>query len=83
MSSRRRFQFRLRTLFVVVTVVAVILGTQALIVRPMISLTRLRTVYDENSWWMTAYLIDASAIGLGIWFVLRSEGGTHGPRPPA
>ena len=73
-SPRRRFQFRLRTLFVVVTVVAVILGTRALMVRPILETGAGRhTVYDDKQWWIAPLLIDAAAIGLAVWFIQRGS----------
>jgi hypothetical protein len=73
-SPRRRFQFRLRTLFVVFLVIAIILGTRVLIARPIsvIGHYELGTVYDDDSWWIAPLVIDASAVALGVWFVRRS-----------
>jgi hypothetical protein len=76
-SPRRRFQFRLRTLFGIFTVIAVILGTRMLMVRfiMIIGFPHSGTdeaVYNDASWWIAPLVIDASAIALGVWFVRRS-----------
>ena len=72
-SPRRRFQFRLRTLFVAFTVIAVILGTRVLMVRPILETGAGRhTIYDDKKWWIAPFIIDAGAIALGVWFVRRS-----------
>jgi hypothetical protein len=70
----RRFQFRLRTLFVVVTVAAVILGMNELAVRK----TRFENDWevhyqDQEVWWPIAILTDTATVGLGLWFVLRNK----------
>jgi hypothetical protein len=72
-SPRRRFQFRLRTLLIVVAVVAVILGTRALMVRPILDTGAggWPIVYDDTHWWMAPLLIDGAVIGLAVWFVRR------------
>ncbi len=75
-SLRRRFQFRLRTLFVIFTVVAVILGTRALMVRPILvigwpSSGTDETIYNDASWWIAPLAVDAAAIGLAVWFIQR------------
>jgi hypothetical protein len=70
----RPFHFRLRTLFVVVTVVAVILGNQGLMVRPVRDIfCSGRIAYNEGSWWITPVAIDAAAISFGASFVLRKN----------
>jgi hypothetical protein len=75
---KSRFQFRLRTLFVVVTVVAVILGTRALMVRPILvigfpSSGTDETIYNDVSWWIAPLAIDVAAIGLAVWFIRRQH----------
>ena len=65
-SPRRRFQFRLRTLFVVLTVIAVILGTQALMVRPILDLEIVagrHNIYDDKQWWISTPIALNVSIG--------------------
>ena len=63
----------------VITVVAVILGTQALMVRPIAEFTYggNRIIYDDASWWIAPLVIDGGVIGLAIWFVRRKPPATN------
>lgn len=84
---RRRFQFSLLTLMIVVTVVSVILATLPLLTDRVYVLKSAETdnwnrdssgaaievIYPAAKWWKLAMLGYASLIGLAVWFVRKKR----------